>query len=418
MAYTRRSSSGNAVGTTLNGGVNNSDTSLTLTASTGWPDTSVGPFVATIDRVTSTNPNGTEEKILVAARTGTACSSITRGYDGTSAASHASGVSIEHTVGMVDIDEANLAVSKTIGKATAVGQLLVVDAANSFAAVQAKTSGAVLLGNGTTLTSTVPTGDVTINGSGVTAIGAGKVTAAMHNTTDFTAAGLALMDDANASAQRTTLGLGTAAVQNVGAFAQVANNLSDVTAATARTNLGLGTMAVVASPVPVANGGTASTTASAARTALGLAIGTDVQAWDADLDTLAAATMTLGAWSSYTPTLTQSGAVTKTVTYAKYAQIGKTVICNVSLAITGAGTGGNDITIGVPVTAAASGSRFQIGNGSCIIAGSPQQLELPVVLVSTTTVKYMASSGVPTYQGASSFANGDSLWFSIMYEAA
>lgn len=66
-----------------------------------------------------------------------------------------------------------------------------------------------------------------------------------------------LSDVANAATSRTNLGLGTAAVQNVGAFCQTANNLSDLAnAATARTNLGL-------------------------------AIGTNVQAFDADLSALA-----------------------------------------------------------------------------------------------------------------------------------
>ena len=48
---------------------------------------------------------------------------------------------------------------------------------------------------------------------------------------------------ATAAAQRTALGLGTAATHATGDFLQTTNNLSDVTAATARTNLGLGTAA-------------------------------------------------------------------------------------------------------------------------------------------------------------------------------
>jgi hypothetical protein len=55
-----------------------------------------------------------------------------------------------------------------------------------------------------------------------------------------------------------------------------------------------GNAANVTGTVAVANGGTGSTTASAARTALGLAIGTDVQAYDADLTTWAGKTAPSG----------------------------------------------------------------------------------------------------------------------------
>lgn len=58
------------------------------------------------------------------------------------------------------------------------------------------------------------------------------------------------------------------------------------------------------------------------------------------------------AWTSYTPTFTQSGAVSKTVTYAKYQQIGKIVTVRGLLVCTGSGTANALITIGLPVTAA------------------------------------------------------------------
>lgn len=109
----------------------------------------------------------------------------------------------------------------------------------------------------------------------------------------LTAAGRALLDDADAAAQRTTLGLDTMAVQPASGVA--------ITGGTAVLSSGTITYVTINGGVisgitdlAIADGGTGASTASGARTNLGLVIGTDVQAYDPALASIAGLTTASG----------------------------------------------------------------------------------------------------------------------------
>jgi hypothetical protein len=117
MAYTRRVYAGGAAATTVTGAVASNATSITIAAYTGWPYHASDPFYVVLSPGTAS-----EEKILVTRTTSTSTTLTvtTRGVDGTTAASHASGATIFPVMTATDADEAN-AVASTL---TTKGDLL------------------------------------------------------------------------------------------------------------------------------------------------------------------------------------------------------------------------------------------------------------------------------------------------------
>jgi len=100
----RREYAGNAPPRTLTSGIDNATLTIGISNGDGWPTGVTGPFFAVIDKGLTT-----EEKIKCASRTGAVLTVASggRGVDGTSAASHAGGASIEHVIAAIDMDQAN-----------------------------------------------------------------------------------------------------------------------------------------------------------------------------------------------------------------------------------------------------------------------------------------------------------------------
>lgn len=128
-------------------------------------------------------------------------------------------------------------------------------------------------------------------------------------------------------------------------------------------------------------------------------------------------------FADYTPTLTQSGSVTKTVTTARYCEIGKLVMLWIRLDVTGTGTASNMITVSLPVTASASNRT--VGHGVWVDSSAGDSWFARIAMSTTTTV--LMSSGIDDGTGfslgaaapaAAALGSGDVISFFACYEAA
>lgn len=87
-------------------------------------------------------------------------------------------------------------------------------------------------------------------------------------------------------------------------------------------------------------------------------------------DLLAIFPQNTGTWTNYTPALTQSAVVTKTVEYCRYTQVGKLVMVEFSLAPTSSGTAANPIVVGFPPSLSPTAFRILGGDGGVFDASA------------------------------------------------
>lgn len=117
MAKTRRQFAGGAVASTLTSSVAASGvTTFGVAASTNWSTSTTIPFYVVVSPQTSS-----EEKMLVTLSSNT-LTVVSRGVDGTSAASHASGAAIYPVFTAKDADEANELTAKYANRGSIVYQ--------------------------------------------------------------------------------------------------------------------------------------------------------------------------------------------------------------------------------------------------------------------------------------------------------
>lgn len=132
--------------------------------------------------------------------------------------------------------------------------------------------------------------------------------------------------------------------------------------------------------------------------------------------------ITDGVWTSWTPTVTQSGSVAVTVNTATYQRTGRMITCRMQVTCTGTGTGATAIVIGgMPVTAAVSVGAF--GQGYLYDASAPATYPFIVTLASSTTFNLSSTSanaatislGVTSFTAA--LTTNDIINCSFTYEA-
>lgn len=124
---------------------------------------------------------------------------------------------------------------------------------------------------------------------------------------------------------------------------------------------------------------------------------------------------------NWSPTITQTGSVTRTVTYGRYWQTGKRVHATCYLSVTGSGSGTASILLSLPVTSVSMGAFQALGSGWINDASGSVHWDGTVCFNSTTSCG-LRTKGDVGFVGATAtafnLASGDIISFTLDYEAA
>lgn len=126
-----------------------------------------------------------------------------------------------------------------------------------------------------------------------------------------------------------------------------------------------------------------------------------------------------GAWTTWTPAVTQSALATTTNGGSRYTRIGRTIHANGILTVTGSGSAGTIANISIPV--ACNGVNQIIGAGWLYDASASTRYAFVAEANSSTTFVMNGDwSGVGSWGNAPSIglASSDQIRFSLTYEAA
>lgn len=127
------------------------------------------------------------------------------------------------------------------------------------------------------------------------------------------------------------------------------------------------------------------------------------------------------AWTTFTPTIAQGVTtnIAKTTNYSKYVRVGKLIIWQFDLALTGAGTNANGFTLTIPVNFASSMNAV-CGAGIVSDASTSTSYSGGWLVISNLLYFVGDWSGVNTWGSAPNLAlaSGDTIRGTVAYEVA